>query len=147
MQDVRLRTSLANAVVRLFRQVNRVHNRKLAAIEMSSEQAHILSILATEGPMTIGNLQKLLSLSSATLTGAVDRLEAQGLVRRVDSERDRRAYVLEHRLTSRQRERMERVINEGEAACFGALTAAERKELLRLLEKCSVHLEAEARAR
>jgi DNA-binding MarR family transcriptional regulator len=82
-----------------------------------------------------------------TLTGAVDRLEAQGLVRRVDSERDRRAYVLEHRLTSRQRERMERVIREGKAACFGVLTAAERKELLRLLEKCSPHLEAEAHAR
>ena len=59
MQDDRLKTSLANAVVRLFRLVNRVHNRKLKEIGISAEQAHVLTVLGVEGPMTIGRLQRL----------------------------------------------------------------------------------------
>ena len=70
---------LANAVVRLFRQVNRVHNREFRDLGISAEQAHILSVLSSLGPMTIGALGKLVDLSSATLTGAIDRMEAQDL--------------------------------------------------------------------
>jgi DNA-binding MarR family transcriptional regulator len=147
MQDDPLRSSVANAVVRLFRFVNRVHNRQLKPLGISAEQAHILTVLAVEGPMTMGTLQRLLALSSPTLTGAIDRLEAQELVRRVPSPDDRRAVLLEPRVGGRKRAQIEAAIDEGERVCFGALTAKERKELLRLLEKCNAHLEPEAAAR
>ena len=147
MQDDPLRSSVANAVVRLFRFVNRVHNRQLKPLGVSAEQAHILTVLAVEGPMTMGALQRLLALSSPTLTGAIDRLEAQELVRRVPSPDDRRAVLLEPRVGGRKRAQIEAAIDEGERVCFGALTAKERKELLRLLEKCNAHLEPEAAAR
>jgi DNA-binding MarR family transcriptional regulator len=147
MQDDPLRSSVANAVVRLFRFVNRVHNRQLKPLGVSAEQAHILTVLAVEGPMTMGALQRLLALSSPTLTGAIDRLEAQELVRRVPSPDDRRAILLEPRVGGRKRAQIEAAIDEGERVCFGALTAKERKELLRLLEKCNAHLEPEAAAR
>ena len=147
MQDDRLRTSLANAVVRLFRQVNRVHNRKFAEIGISAEQAHILSILNVEGPMTIGRLQKLLSLSSATLTGAIDRLEGQRLVRRTPSSEDGRAFVIESLLPPRKVAQMDAAIEAGDQRCFSVLTATERKALLRLLDKCVTHLEVEAAAK
>jgi DNA-binding MarR family transcriptional regulator len=147
MQDERLRTNLANAVVRLFRQVNRVHNRLFANHDVSAEQAHILLILGVYGSMTIGRLQKMLSLSSATLTGAIDRLEAQELVRRVPSPHDRRAFVIESKLVERKRAQLEAIVEKGDQRCFGALTASERKELFRLLEKCAVHLEDAAAAK
>ena len=147
MQDELLRSSIANAVVRLFRFVNRVHNRRLKAVGISAEQAHILSVLAVEGPMTMGKLQRLLALSSPTLTGAIDRLEEQELVRRVPSPEDRRAFVLEPRIAGRKQAQIEAAIDEGDRICFGMLTAKERKELLRLLEKCSAHVEPEALAR
>jgi DNA-binding MarR family transcriptional regulator len=147
MQDDRLRTSLANAVVRLFRQINRVHNRRFAEIGISAEQAHILSILGGYGPMTIGRLQKLLSLSSATLTGAIDRLETEELVRRVPSPDDRRAFVVETRVTPKKQAQIEAVVEAGDKACFAVLSAAERKELARLLNKCIDHLELEAAAK
>jgi len=147
MQDDRLQSNLANAVVRLFRQVNRVHNRLFADHDVSAEQAHILLLLAVYGPMTIGRLQKLLSLSSATLTGAIDRLEAQELVRRIPSPHDGRAFVIELRLPARKRAQLEATVDKGEQRCFGALTSAERKELLRLLEKCTTHLEDTAAAK
>jgi DNA-binding MarR family transcriptional regulator len=141
MQDDRFRTSLANAVVRLFRHVNRVHNRAFREHGISAEQVHVVRVLAAFGPMTIGQLGQLLALSSGTLTGAIDRLEAQGMVRRTPSPEDKRAFVVEQLLPARKLAALDAVIDDGERVCFGALTAAERRELLRLIDKCITHLE------
>jgi MarR family 2-MHQ and catechol resistance regulon transcriptional repressor len=141
MQDDRLRASLGNAIVRVFRMINRLHNRNLKPTGVSAEQAHVLSILWELGPMTMGQLQRLLALSSATLTGAIDRMADQELVRRVPSPDDRRAYVLEPLVPPKKRTQIEGVLDDGEHRCFDVLTAAERKELLRLLDKCAAHLE------
>jgi len=142
MQDERLRESLGNALVRLFRLVNREHGRALKPCEVSTEQAHILSVLWIEGAMTIGRLQRAIALSSPTLTGALDRMETQGLVRRVESPEDRRASVVEPRVPARRRAKIEATLDETEERCFSALTSNERKELLRLLDKCIARLDA-----
>jgi MarR family transcriptional regulator, organic hydroperoxide resistance regulator len=147
MQDERLRASPGNALVRLFRLVNRVHNRALADHGISAEQAHILSVLWLVGPMTMGSLQRHVALSSGTLTGAIDRMEAQGLVRRRPSPEDRRATVLEPRVTGKARARIEGAIEETEDRIWGGLSAAERTELVRLLHKATAHLEPDAAAR
>jgi len=147
MQGNRLDTSLANAVVRLFRLINRVHGRGLKPTGLSAEQAHVLSVLWWRGAMTMGALQRQLALSSATLTGAIDRMEEQGLVRRVPSEDDKRAFVLEPRTTAKKRAQVDAALLEGEELCFSALTQAERDQLLRLLDKCITHLEPTAAAR
>jgi MarR family transcriptional regulator, organic hydroperoxide resistance regulator len=147
MQDERLRASLGNALVRLFRLVNRVHNRALADHGVSAEQAHILSVLWVLGPMTMGALQRHVALSSGTLTGAIDRMEAQGMVRRVPSAEDRRAFVVEAKLAGRARQRIEDTLDTTEVDIWGGLTAAERKELLRLLDKSITSLEVDAAAR
>jgi len=140
MQDDRRRGELSNGVVRLFRLVNRVHNRKIREAGVSAEQAHILLMLHVEGPMTIGQLGKKLALSSATLTGAIDRLAAQELVRRAPSPDDGRAFVLESRLPARRRAQIERLVDDGEQECFATLTAAEKRELMRLLDKSIAEL-------
>ena len=147
MQDDRVRASLANSIVLLFRQINRVHNRKFRELGVSAEQAHILLLLGLLGPMTIGRLQKQLSLSSATLTGALDRLENQSLIRRVPSPEDKRAFVIESRLTAKKQAQLEDVIEAGEKECFSVLTASERKELGRLVDKCVAHLDVVAAAK
>jgi len=144
MQDDRLRASLGNGLVRLFRLVNRAHGRALKPHGVTTEQAHILSVLWTEGAMTIGRLQRMLALSSPTLTGALDRMEQQELVRRVPSPDDRRASLIEPRVSARQRAKIEATLDASEDRLFGALSSAERKELLRLLDKCIVDLDAEA---
>ena len=111
MQDERLRTSLANAVVRLFRQVNRVHNRAFKPLGVSAEQAHILSSCRSLGPMTIGALGKLADLFlSATFTGALDRMEAQELARRVPSPEDKRSFVIEPCHGARRQRQIDAVI-------------------------------------
>lgn len=138
MQDDRVRSSLGNALVRLFRQVNRLHNRALQRHGLSAEQAHLLALLWIEGPKKIGELQRMLMLSSGTLTGAIDRMEQAGLVRRVPDPDDGRAYRVEPaRFDARRQKAIEATIDETDDRCFAALTAAERQELLRLLTKAT----------
>ncbi len=131
----------------MFRLVNRACNRALAEQGLSAEQAHVLSVLWTLGPLTMGELQRTLGLSSATLTGSIDRMEQQALVRRVPSLADRRAFLIEPRVPARRRERIEATVDRAEQRCFAALTASERRELARLLVKCSTELEREVPAR
>jgi len=145
MQDDRLGTSLPHAVARLFRLVNRAHGRAFAATGVSAEQAHVLSILWTLGPLTVGQLQRVLALSSPTLTSTIDRMEAIGLVRRRAAPHDRRAWQVEpHPLAARKRRAIDSTIAKTEQECFASLTAAERRELLRLLGKAAGALEAAA---
>jgi DNA-binding MarR family transcriptional regulator len=135
MQDERLQASLGNATVRLFRLVNRQHNRALVAHGVSAEQAHILSVLWAAGPITMGQLQRQVALSSGTLTGAIDRMEAQGMVRRAASPGDHRAVVIEPRVPAKKRAQIEATLDDTERRVWDGLTMAERGELLRLMDK------------
>ncbi|HEY1548378.1 MAG TPA: MarR family transcriptional regulator [Kofleriaceae bacterium] len=131
----------------MFRLQNRVHSRALRDVGLSAEQAHVLGVLWERGAMTMGALQKQLGLSSATLTGAIDRMEADGSVRRVQSPDDKRAFVLEARTTPKQRAQIEAAIDACEARCFRALGKRDRGELHRLLALCTADLEPDAAAR
>ncbi len=138
MQDDRIKSSLGYALVRAFRQVNRASSRALLPFELSAEQAHILLILWIEGPLKIGELQRVLSLSSGTLTGAIDRMHKAGLVRRVEDPKDGRAVRVEPApFDTKRRRAIETALEATEAASFSRLTTRERQELLRLLTKIS----------
>jgi DNA-binding MarR family transcriptional regulator len=139
-------TSLSHATVRLFRLVNRATNRAVAAFDLSGEQAHVLMALWEMGPVTIGVLQRELALSSATLTGAIDRMEKQGLVRRIPSPDDRRASVSEPRVPAATKATILGAVDRSDHDCFAAITAAERATLLRLLTACAAGLTANTSA-
>jgi MarR family transcriptional regulator, organic hydroperoxide resistance regulator len=139
MQDNRLKRSLGYALVRAFRVVNRATNRAVRPLGMSAEQAHILLVLWFEGPLKIGELQKMLTLSSSTLTGAIDRMEKAGLVRRTPDPEDGRAWIIEPgAIDNKTRRQMESVLGEMEEQCFAPLSAAEKKQLFQLLEKITL---------
>src|SRR5947209_16469853 len=93
-RDSRLRDSVPNQLGKLFRVMARTYNRALVPFEISSVQAHILATLWIEGELTIGELQARLMLGSSTLTGAVDRMERAGLLKRHPVAGDRRAFRL-----------------------------------------------------
>ena len=138
-----LDTSIPTAVVRLFRQLNRVHNKALKPLGLSTVQAHILSALFTEGAMTSGNLQRRLAMGSSTLTGALDRMEKSGLVSRRPIPADRRASQLVPVAWNKaRRERFLTLLTDTENTCLRGLTRRERGELLRLLSKLSSTIES-----
>jgi DNA-binding MarR family transcriptional regulator len=140
-QDVE--ESLGHALVRAFRTVNRAHNRALKDLGLSAEQAHILILLWVQGPMNVGSLQRQLMLSSATLTGAIDRMERAGLVRRVVDPGDRRAFLVEPGpVPAAKRRKIEASLLGTEEECFGALGKAERANLRAMLQKIAETLAA-----
>ena len=54
-----------------------------------------LNIVALTGPMTAGDLARQTGLSTASITGVLDRLEEGGFVRRVRDPHDRRRVIVE----------------------------------------------------
>lgn len=136
MRDTRLRDSLSDLAPRLFRKVSRRHQKALQPFGISTVQAHILAVLWLEGPMLVGELQRLLDLGSSTLSGALDRMEKAELLRREPVAEDRRAFrVVPARWPeARKRQVLEALAATDDELC-APLTEKERRTLLTLLGK------------
>ena len=64
-------------------------------LEVSDRELALLRTLVAEGPMITKALGGRFRVPVSTMTGLVDRMERQGLVRRVAGRRDRRSIELE----------------------------------------------------
>jgi len=130
-----------NQLGKLFRVMARTYNKALVPFEISSVQAHILATLWIDGSMTIGELQARLMLGSSTLTGAIDRMERAGLLKRLPVEGDRRAYKLAPvTWSAKKAEALMETLATTDDHVFRGLTAAERRTLSTLLTKALVPL-------
>lgn len=109
-------------------------------------QFGILEALHHLGPLSLGELADKLLVTGGNITYVMDRLEAQGLVERHRSERDRR--VVEARLTSEGRARIAAVF-PGHAAfireMMAPLAREERRVLRQLLKRLGKGVSQEAR--
>lgn len=136
MQDNRLATSVPHAVTRLFREQNRLHGRAVEPFGVSAEQAHLLTLLWTRGPLSMTELGRESALSSGTLSTAIDRMEAARLVRRVPDPTDRRGTRVEAvRWPTARRERLLRTLVVTEDAMLAPLSPRERVILRNLLDR------------
>ena len=70
----------------------------------------VLVVLALDGPQTVGDLARRLSLSLATVSLMVGELDRAGLVERREDEQDRRRTVV--RLAERHRRRLAPIIDQ-----------------------------------
>ena len=90
--------SQATLVLRSLRQIIRsvdLHSQQLRrSIGLTGPQLIILTEIHKKPGLTAGDLSKAVTLSGATVTSVLDRLEAKGLVVRVRSEQDRRRVSL-----------------------------------------------------
>ena len=137
MSKLLLEDSLSNAVVKLFRKVNRIHNNQLAILGLTAEQVHILSIIWDKGNMTIGALQHELSLSSGTMAGAIDRMEKKGLLERQKSDQDKRVTFIKigKSVTKHGKKKINQILSKTEEDLFKNLSRKEQHQLLELLHK------------
>ena len=104
-------------------------------LDLSPIQGHVLQLIDPDEPMPMGRLAETLSCDASNVTGLIDRLEALGFVRRRPARFDRRVKEIE--LTpagTRARTVLQQRI-VGDSCALGRLSAAERKALVRLLEK------------
>ncbi|HEY4307197.1 MAG TPA: MarR family transcriptional regulator [Gemmatimonadaceae bacterium] len=111
-------------------------NESIAHTGLGTTDFAILEALLHKGPMPVNTIGKKLLLTSGSITTAVDRLVAKGLVARNDHPDDRRIRVVE--LTKAGRQLIEPAYARHEKdleQVASALTGAERTTLVNLLRK------------
>jgi DNA-binding MarR family transcriptional regulator len=86
------------------------------------------------GRFAMGELADMLDVSPRTVTGLVDHLERDGLVKRVDDPTDRRSVYAE--LTEQGRERIETVWRETTAVQAALTHGLKESELIQLRHLC-----------
>lgn len=93
-----------------------------------------------DGRLTMGELAEMLDVSPRTVTGLVDNLERDGLVKRVDDPGDRRAVYAE--ITQEGRERVKRLWADSEGGQVALTKGFTEAELIQLRHFCLRLIEA-----
>ena len=135
-RDFTLDDSAGDALGRAFRRLNRAVSTALRPYGLSAVQGNLLITLWERGPLPMGELQRAMGLSSSAFTGAVDRMEEAGLVRRVPAPSDRRSSLVEPAKWPRSRKlEVIEALLAAEDQLLAMLSQRERAQLLRLLRK------------
>lgn len=110
--------------------------RSIEGLGMCYSDFAVLECLLNKGPLPVNAVGQKVSLTSGSITTAVDRLESRGLVERTNSELDRRAKVVS--LTSEGKQVIKQAFKNHERdmeSLAAMLSSSERQQLLKLLKK------------
>ena len=107
----------------------------LRPLGLSRVQRGVLQYASHDG-VVMSELAGRLGCHVSNLTGVVDRMERDGLVKRVRSSRDRRAvFVRLTEMGGQRRSQLQNALPPLQHALSQGLSAGERTQLCRLLEK------------
>ena len=110
--------------------------RSVGGLELCGSDFAVLEALLHMGELPVNEIGRKVLLTSGSITVAVDRLEAKGLVERRASANDRRARIVH--LTKEGRKLITRAYSEHAAdmeRLASELSTADRATLIRLLKK------------
>ncbi|HKQ53850.1 MAG TPA: MarR family transcriptional regulator [Pyrinomonadaceae bacterium] len=111
--------------------------KSIEHLEMGGSDFAVLEALLHKGPLPVNEIGRKVLLTSGSITVAVDRLEAKGLVERRASGTDRRARIVH--LTKDGKKLIARAYAEHaadmERLAAASLSTQERATLIRLLKK------------
>ena len=103
-------------VAKLFREVMHLFKQSMSKvfedIGITAPQGMVIGILSKEKTLKITELSTKLSLSNSTVSGIVDRLEKQGMVKRKRSEQDKRVVYVSN-FHQRIEEKIEDAMSKG----------------------------------
>ncbi len=142
MQNISEAEQTARRILELVAALGRLCSLRdpmMQAIEdlsLTPTQFHAHQWIGLDGPLTMGELARRVGVSEKTVTGVVDRLERQGLVKRDRLETDRR--VVEVKLTGEGRKlwsKLEHQIVSRTTFLLSALPGADRRALVRIIER------------
>lgn len=118
------------------RAVESYAKRSIAGLELCGSDFAVLEALLHKGALPVNEIGRKVLLTSGSMTVAVDRLEAKGLVERRASADDRRARIVN--LTRDGRQLITRLYAKHAAEMeqlASDLSASERATLINLLKK------------
>ncbi|MEJ8566066.1 MarR family winged helix-turn-helix transcriptional regulator [Elongatibacter sediminis] len=136
------------SVLRSIRRITRaidLYSRKLvSSCDLTGPQLACLRELARLGELPTTRLAAAVSLSPATVTGILDRLEQAGLLERQRPESDKRCVMVT--LSAAGRDALRHappLLQDGFTQRFRALSAASQSQLDRALQEIVAMMEAE----
>jgi DNA-binding MarR family transcriptional regulator len=108
----------------------------LATVNLSSPKfAALCTLVAADQPLGLGELAAKLTCVRSNITQLVDRLEADGLVKRTDDPTDRRGVRAEVTLLGRERQAAgAKVVNKVHDDLGNQLSAVDQNTLKRVLD-------------
>lgn len=112
-----------------------VHNH-FKDLGLTGPQGMMIYMLIKNGPLKISALSELLGLSNSTVSGIVDRLEANGHVLRQRSEKDRR--VVNVSVTVEVKEKMDAHENVVDSVISNTLNKATEEEVQTISDGLSI---------
>lgn len=140
--------SLERRIIRSLRRIIRavgLYSRELLRRRnLTTSQLAALRRIARRGRLSAGDVARGISVSQATITGVLDRLERRGLVTRTRDPEDRRRVVIE--LTELGREVVSTSpppLHERFVLRLAELPQAERQEIDRVLRRIVRMMEVE----
>jgi DNA-binding MarR family transcriptional regulator len=128
--------SIAFSLIYAARRIEARLEEALATANLSGPKFAALNVLAAHGePMPLRDLAEKLTCVRSNVTQLVDRLEAEGLVRRTDDPADRRSVRAELTRTGRERHKAgEKVFNKVLDAIDEELSGVDAAALKRVFE-------------
>ncbi|WP_425407298.1 MarR family winged helix-turn-helix transcriptional regulator [Hwanghaeella sp.] len=129
------------ALRRIIRAIDLQSKRIAKTSGLTTPQVMVLQSIRDLGEVTTGRLSSDVSLSQATVTTILDRLEQRGLVERYRSDRDRR--IVHTKLTEAGRKSLKKappLLHEEFIAAFADLPAGRQDEIVATLEEVATML-------
>lgn len=126
-----------------YKSLTEVARRQVEEHELGLSDFAVLEALLHKGPLTISAIGAKVLLTSGSMTAAVNRLQAKGLVRRQTDAADRRVQHIA--LTAKGQKLIEPLFAEHQrtlAHAVRVLTQSERDQLAALLKKLGLSLPA-----
>jgi DNA-binding MarR family transcriptional regulator len=133
---------IVTSVVRLYRILLRESDKALRPLNVTFSRYEILALIFSQPhPLSLGKIGEYLRIHPTSVTGAVDKLELDGLVRRMPHESDRRTIVVEITAAGR------RVVRRGtvalaDTAIMAGVTPKDITQLNAILRRARVALGA-----
>jgi DNA-binding MarR family transcriptional regulator len=100
-----------------------------------------MHFLHTHGPMPAGRLAELTGLTTAAVTGIIDRLEEAGYVRRVNDPKDRRRTIVEPIRNNKLERKIEKIFTPFHEKMHKLLSSYSDGELTFLLDVMNKSIE------
>lgn len=116
---------------------------KFYQMKVTIPQFAVLNFLSAEGEHKMTDMAKFMNVSTAAITGIIDRLAKSGYVVRKHDSNDRR--IVRVRLTSNGSDLVKKSFQQRRQMImdmFGKITQKEREDYLRILTRIKEHLPA-----
>src|SRR5689334_531002 len=116
--------------------------KNIASLGLGLSDFAVLEVLLHKGPLPVNTIGEKVRLTSGSVSVAIDRLEAKGLVERRNDPEDRRSRVVH--LTAAGRKLIECAFerhSEAMEQAASGVTGRERTELIRLLKQLGLRAE------